>query len=73
MADQILGMAMQNAVWLVIWPIKLPCPYCALSSHLQKCTNYEFRGGWDRGWVMAFLLVFLLSAPPSTLLHYSLT
>jgi len=24
MADQILGMAMQNAVWFAIWPIKLP-------------------------------------------------
>ena len=30
MANQILGMAMQNAVWLAIWPIKLPGLYCAL-------------------------------------------
>jgi len=30
MANQILGMAMQNAVWLAIWPIKFPGLYYAL-------------------------------------------
>jgi len=30
MGHQILGMAMQNAVWLAIWPLKHPGLYCAL-------------------------------------------
>jgi len=32
MANQISGMAIQNVVWLAIWPIKLPGLYCALIS-----------------------------------------
>ena len=30
MTNRILGMAVQNAVWLVIWSIKLPGLYYAL-------------------------------------------
>ena len=44
MADR---MAMENAVWLVIWPIKLPCPYCALPSHLLNVQIYNLGIRWQ--------------------------